>query len=662
MQNYRNLTPEEVGRLKAQLCSCEDWSRIRVTSGFTTDGIQSVCFSGNVTLGSFKKSHRLDGGVSWPSGIRNARIHNCTVGDDVLIANIGNCIANCDIEKEVIILDSHGILTDQRSRFGNDVNAHVLNETGGREVPIYNELSAQIAYILAMYRDRQQLMARLALLIAAYADQRASSRGSIGEGSKIIGCGSLRNVCVGSFARLYGVSSLENGTVNSSEEARCRIGSNVIARDFIFSSGTVISDGAQITRCFVGQASHIGHLFSAHDSLFFSNCQMENGEACAVFAGPYSVSMHKSSLLIAAMYSFLNAGSGFNQSNHMYKLGPIHQGIVERGGRMASDSYILWPARIGPFTMVMGRHTTHLDTSDLPFSYIIQSGTESHITPGANLQRVGTIRDSFKWPARDKRTDRHRLDIINFDLLTPYTIRKIIRAIEILRALKAEQPADTLRYHFQGAIIKKSSLMRGIEFYERAVDLYLGNLILHYLNGHSFSSTEELRALFPERGDAGTGDWVDLAGFIVPQKELDEALAPVEEGTLSDIRELQLSFEKLQESYSRFEWNWSANLLESRFDITLSELNAGQVRTILRKWHEAFLSVNNHLLEDAAKEFRESSRIGFGIDGDESTRLADFEAVRGTYDQQEFVRHIRKEMHEKKDTYEHLLIRLDKLR
>ena len=30
----------------------------------------------------------------------------------------------------------------------------------------------------------------------------------------------------------------------------------------------------------------------------------------------------------------------------MYKLGPIHQGILERGAKTSSDSYILWPSRI----------------------------------------------------------------------------------------------------------------------------------------------------------------------------------------------------------------------------------------------------------------------------------------------------------------------------
>lgn len=149
----------------------------------------------------------------------------------------------------------------------------------------------------------------------------------------------------------------------------------MIARDFIISSGSRVDGGTIIERCFVGQACHLDHGYSASDSLFFSNCRGENGEACAVFAGPYTVTHHKSTLLIAGMFSFMNAGSGSNQSNHMYKLGPIHQGIVERGAKTTSDSYVLWPAKVGPFSLIVGRHYKHSDTSNLPFSYLIEKTT-----------------------------------------------------------------------------------------------------------------------------------------------------------------------------------------------------------------------------------------------------------------------------------------------
>ncbi len=114
-----------------------------------------------------------------------------------------------------------------------------------------------------------------------------------------------------------------------------------MGRDFVASLGAKIGGSSIIERCFIGQSCHIDHLFSAHDSLIFANCNLENGEACAIFAGPFTVSSHKSSLLIAGHFSFLNAGSGSNQSNHLYKLGPIHQGVVERGSKTSSDSYNL---------------------------------------------------------------------------------------------------------------------------------------------------------------------------------------------------------------------------------------------------------------------------------------------------------------------------------
>ncbi|MGL4292917.1 MAG: DUF4954 family protein [Bacteroidales bacterium] len=650
MTIYRPLSHIEIQKLQQQCCTSDDWHQIQVISDFSPEHLNQVHFSGEIRLGRFSKSYTLEGGVKRHSGIYRASIHNCQIGNDVLIENVTGYLANCHIENEVRIIGVHCILTEGKSRFGNNTQAHVLNETGGREVAIYNGLSSQIAYIMAMYRHRKELISQLEKLISEYADQHAASYTTIGTKTKIYNCGTLRNVCIGSYARLYGVTSLENGTVNSNEHAHTRVGNGVIARDFIFASGAIVTDGAQITRSFIGQASHIGHLFSAHDSLLFSNCQMENGEACAIFAGPYSVSMHKSSLLIAAMYSFLNAGSGFNQSNHMYKLGPIHQGIIERGGRMASDSYILWPAKIGPFTMVMGRHMTHLDTSDLPFSYLIQVGTDSYIMPGANLQRVGTVRDSYKWPERDKRTDPNKLDLINFDLLSPYTMSKMLRAIEILQKIKEESPRDALRYTFQGAVIKRSSLEKGIKLYEKAIRRYLGNTLIKRITHCDSRSLTELRECLLRHSDKGLGEWSDLSGFLVPKKELDEVLRRIEAGLITDIDSVQLALIELQNNYAEMEWNWNSRLIESWYNINLATVTAGELQNILDFWHEAIIGFDEKLLEDAAKEFQHSSRIGFGIDDPES-RMADFEAVRGTYDEQTFVRQIKEHIDKKEKLY-----------
>ena len=285
---------------------------------------------------------------------------------------------------------------DKKSRFGNGVEVSVLNETGGREVMIHDRLSAHQAYIMALYRHRPQLIERMKALIEAYADEHASDVGTIGSHVTIVNSGYIKNVRIGDYCEIEGAGRLKNGSINSNVADPVHIGYGVVCDDFIISSGSHIEDGTMITRCFVGQACHMGHNYSASDSLFFSNCQEENGEACAIFAGPFTVTHHKSTLLIAGMFSFMNAGSGSNQSNHMYKLGPIHQGALERGAKTTSDSYILWPARIGAFSLVMGRHVNHPDTSDLPFSYLIEDKNTTYLAPGVNLRSVGTIRDAQK--------------------------------------------------------------------------------------------------------------------------------------------------------------------------------------------------------------------------------------------------------------------------
>jgi len=156
-------------------------------------------------------------------------------------------------------------------------------------------------------------------------------RGTIGDYCMIVNVGYIKNVRIGPHCKITGAMKLKNGSINSNVDDPVYIGRNVIAEDFIVSSGSTIDGGSFITRCFVGQACHIDHGYSASDSLFFSNCQGENGEACALFAGPYTVTHHKSTLLIAGMFSFMNAGSGSNQSNHMYKLGSHSSGYRRTG-------------------------------------------------------------------------------------------------------------------------------------------------------------------------------------------------------------------------------------------------------------------------------------------------------------------------------------------
>jgi hypothetical protein len=636
MTNYRNLTEKEIATLTVYGCSAENWSEVQVAQTFSPAFISNVHFSGKVSLGIYQKVFELPGGVKKHSGIYNCLLHNCIIGDDVYIDRILNYIANYNIGNGSYIENVNLLVVDGISSFGNGVKVPVMNEGGGREIPIFDYLSAPLAYILTLYRHRPQMIENIQKLIDSYALAIQSNTGTIGENVRIVNCGSIRNVRIGNFAVVEGASLLENGSINSNEQAPILIGSGVKCNDFIISSGVSITDSTLVSRCFVGQGCIMGKHYSALDSLFFSNCQGMHGEATAIFAGPYTVSHHKSSLLIAGMFSFLNAGSGSNQSNHMYKLGPIHQGIAERGAKTTSDSYLLWPAKIGAFTLVMGRHTKHSDTSDLPFSYLIENATDSYLVPGVNLRSVGTIRDAQKWPKRDNRKDKRKLDPINFNLLSPYTIQKMIKGVEVLKTIQQISGETTDIYSYQNCNIKNSSLLKGIDLYNIAIYKFLGNSLINRLKETEFQTIEQVQLQLKPDTNKGLGEWTDLSGLIAPKSEIEKLLLKIENEptTLDDI---QGSFEEMHQEYYKYEWTWACKKLEQYWGKSIEEVTYEDLVDMVELWKSSVVKLDHLIYNDAKKEFDLNSKTGFGVDGNEEQKHKDFESVRGSFESNPFV-------------------------
>ena len=555
----------------------------------------------------------------------------------------------------------NAILVDGRSTFGNGVRVPVMNEGGGREIPIFNELSASLAYILTLYRHRPKMIHEIERLIDAYANEHASDHGYIGDHVRILNCGSIKNVYVGDYAELSGVSRLKNGSINSNEAAPVRLGSGVKCTDFIIASGVEIGDSTLVDKCFVGQGCIFDKHYSAGESLFFSNCQGMHGEACAIFAGPYTVTHHKSTLLIAGMFSFLNAGSGSNQSNHMYKLGPIHQGIAERGAKTTSDSYMLWPSKVGAFSLVMGRHTHHSDTSDLPFSYLIENNAESYLVPGANLRTVGTIRDAQKWPKRDNRKDPHKLDQINFNLLSPYTVQKMWNGREILNELQALSGENTDVYGYRNCKIRNTSLRHGRELYTIGIQKFLGNSLISRLEQKEWHNMDELRAALRPDSPSGSGSWVDLSGLLAPKGEVTRLLDDIQNSALS-LSDIQARLVEMNANYYSYEWTWALEKLEQVWGCDVEHVSLAQIRKTVQEWREAVVKLDHMVYDDARKEFDLNSQTGFGADGDREQAEADFEEVRGSFESNSFVKAVLEHIERKTELGNKMLARLTEIK
>ncbi|MBP7036605.1 MAG: DUF4954 family protein [Bacteroidales bacterium] len=635
-EGYRSLSIGEIRGLEAAGCRSNSWESVFVKDPFNAERIQNVTFSGTVRLGLFNGVARERCGLPLMRGIKNAHIHNCTIADNVTITDITGFIANYDIGEGVVIRNCGHISTEGHTSFGNGTRVAVLNETGGREVPIWDRLTSHMAYIITLYRHRPSAIAEIEKLIDDYTEGVRSDRGEIGSGSYIAGCGTIKNVRIGNGAVIEDVSRLEEGSVNSSFRDPVHIGNDVIMDHFIICSGSKVNDAAVIDKCFIGQGCILSKQYSAENSLFFSNCGGYHGEACSIFAGPYTVTHHKSTLLIAGIFSFMNAGSGSNQSNHMYKLGPIHQGIMERGSKTTSDSFVLWPSRIGPFTLVVGRHHHNVDTTSFPFSYLTEASYESQLIPGINLRSVGTIRDAQKWPKRDMRKDTRKLDQINYNLLSPFTVGKMIKGRDLLKELiEANQGQDVIGY--ERMRIKSSAAMRGISLYQMGIDKYIGNSVIKRLEGTVFRSDEEIRDRMKPDIMEGTGDWIDMSGLITPLSSIEVLLEAIESKEMKSADAINRSFDSIHRNYYNLQWAWVYDHLPGETGKPNEELTADDIIAIVERWKKSVVELDWMLYEDARKEFTLSSMTGFGIDGDDEVKKRDFEQVRGDFEKNSVV-------------------------
>jgi len=347
----------------------------------------------------------------------------------------------------------------------------------------------------------------------------------------------------------------------------------------------------------------------------------------------------------------------------MYKLGPIHQGIMERGAKTSSDSYLLWPAKVGAFSLVMGRHVSHQDTSDLPFSYLIEDGGVTFVVPGANLKSVGTIRDAKKWPTRDARKDPDKLDCINFNLLSPYTVQKMLRAVDILKDIRRVSGTSTETYSYQNGKIRRSSLENGLTYYGMAIDKFLGNsLISRIQKAGKIGGIEDLRAALRKDSDIGSGDWVDLSGLIAPRSEVFSLLDDIESGAITGVSEIDVRFRDMHSQYYSYEWTWAHDVIESWYGLDLESVSVEALIHLVHRWRDAVVKLDNLIYEDARKEFSLSAMTSFGADGDEKQRNLDFFQVRGaSFENDPFVRSVADHIVSKGNLAQDILSMLDSI-
>uniref|UniRef100_UPI0040563ED2 DUF4954 family protein n=1 Tax=Alistipes sp. TaxID=1872444 RepID=UPI0040563ED2 len=568
----RHITPAEREALKLRGCYAEEWGCVTVAEDFCPEQLRNVRFEGSVTIGS------------------KTRIYDST-------------IANYSIGSDCLIDDVLRMECRWASTFGEGVRVAAANENGGRSSVIYRELTSQVAYLMTIMRNRPEMVARLETMATARAEEHRAEMGRVEAGCRIVGAKFIREVNIEAGATIEGASLLENGTVGRG----ATIGIDVRCRDFIIDCAARVDGASMVERCFVGENSVVDNGFTAIDTLMFANCHFENGEAASVFAGPFTVSHHKSSLLIAGVFSFFNAGSGTNQSNHLFKSGAVHQAVHQRGTKFGSGAYVMSPAIEGPYTVVLGSHTRHHDTQDMPYSYLVEEAGRSTLMPALALKSYGTVRDIEKWRARDRRKLKH--DNICFEEFNPFITGKMLRGVDTLTRLREGDP-EAKTYSYNRTTIRSSMIERAVKMYNQAIGASIGIM----LRDGDYRTTT-----------AAGDEWIDLGGQYLPLGEVERIMGSIarEELGLDDISaELRSLFTRYKDMAAAYAYELLSTLLGHEAEDAEVEEIIGAAENIIAHMREV-------TDDDRQRDTGLDMMVGYGYDfRDTREHEADFRNTR----------------------------------
>jgi len=140
--------------------------------------------------------------------------------------------------------------------------------------------------------------------------------------------------------------------------------------------------------------------------------------------------------------------------------------------------------------------------------------------------------------------------------------------------------------------------------------------------------------------------WLDISGMLAPSSSIDKIVHGLKNNQIVSIEQLLGRLRIVHDSYHDFAWGWYVQTMKTQQGIDIGQITPDQLIEIIQDWQINSTKLNNMILKDAQKEFDITSRIGFGLDGDEETRDEDFAAVRGNYEGNEFIKNLKTENEE----------------
>ncbi len=567
----RLLNNAEIEQLERNGCTASpNWECISVGETFNAARVRNVVFIGKVEIEGWTDDVTFEG-IKLPFCLYNTTIADSKLGENSCVINT-TLLSNYNIHKSVTIIDC-GIIT------GKELPGAVepLNESGIYDIQMHPHLTSNIAHMAVFHGHRNGLKDAI--------NKLASKQKG--------GC------YIGDNAVISGAKEIRDSIILSAEKMPTTVKAGVTIRESVVQEGSHLSDHAKVERSFVGQSVEISSGMTMENSMAFANAQLLCGEAISAFCGPYTVSHHKTSLLIAGAYSFFNAGSGTNASNHHYRLGPRHQAVYCRGAKSGSGSYILAPAKIGAFSMVVGHHKSHPDTSEFPFSLLIEKDSSSVLLPAQNLRTISLARDEQKWQDRDHRHPDLCRDCISTDTFNPLIINTILKAAALCHKL-SEKESDIIMYG--GCKMQRLFVVRAELAYQKLAEAILLS---------KFFSSINITDKYAD--DSNAMEWVDLGGFITTKQRTEALENDITSGNIATIEELDERIREMVKNFADDEVHYVRMKCQELFGLTPTS-DAETLSKAAKQCVGFFDEFERSLIFDAGRDSMKKLAISYSAD------------------------------------------------
>jgi hypothetical protein len=494
----RELTREEIAVMEDRGCHADDWAGIQVAQDFDPFRVRRVHFRGRCVLGRCGGEVEVFPGIALATGIYDCTLINCQVGNDCLLENV-RFAANVIIDREAVLFDVGSITCSGVASFGCGQLIPLACETGGRDLPLWAELTVDEAALVARERGDRAGQQAVREAVAAYAKAVTSPVAWVRRRARVRHVERVRDAYLGISAVVDHALDLTNVAVLSSAEEVTEISGGAAVTDAVLQHGVIVTGTGIVRRSALLEHSAVDEHATVETSVIGPNTTIAKGEVTASLVGPF-VGFHHQSMLIAAYWP-----EGKGNVAHGAMVGSNHNGRAPdqeiwpgEGTFFGLGSSIRFPTDFSesPYTVVSMGVSTLPQKVRFPFSLITVPAEpldESQVQVpraynelipawGLYANAYGLVRTELKFAQRDQ-ARRH---LIDYKVLRPALMRLVVDARERLLGVTTIKPVyldsdiDGIGKNF----LREEIRLRAIEAYSRALKRYCLRVLLAEQEGN----------------------------------------------------------------------------------------------------------------------------------------------------------------------------------